>query len=487
MSAPKRARVLFVDDQERARQLFLRAVDAERFEACAAAGVAEACAMIEQQAPDVIVTDLRMPDVDGLEGLQRFRKLVPAVPVIVVTAFGSVESAVESMRRGAFDYLSKPFDQDQIELVLHRALRHRELVAENARLRIALAVKDESSGGVVGRSPPIAKALALVARVAPTDYPVLIQGESGTGKDVFARLIHDKSTRAGRPFVSLNCSAIPENLLESELFGFEKGAFSGAIATRAGFFERANGGTLFLDEIGDMSLSLQPKLLRVLQDGEYYPVGSRKPSRTDVRLLAASNQDIPARVETGLFRQDLYYRINTLRIVLPPLRERPEDLGPLVAHFLQTLQNKQLPFPPPTRIADDALAALRLYPWPGNVRELAHAIERAALVCDGDVIEREHLAPEILGAGVSPARAAVGPGAEPNLAGRLALAEPAGFDEGATTGEGFHDARRVFEQRYFLRLLEAHGGNVQKAAETAGLHRTTLYEKLSKLGLTPKA
>jgi two-component system response regulator HydG len=473
MNTPNtRARVLFVDDQERARQLFLRAVDTAKFEAVAAASVAEACTMIEAQPPDVIVTDLRMPDVDGLEGLQRFRKLQPQVPVIVVTAFGTVETAVESMRRGAFDYLSKPFDQDQIEIVLHRALQHRVLLEENARLRVALTAKEEGRGGVVGRAPAIKAALALVARVAPTDYPVLIQGESGTGKDVFARLIHDRSARSGRPFVSLNCSAIPENLLESELFGHEKGAFSGAVTARSGFFERAAGGTLFLDEIGDMSLALQPKLLRVLQDGEFYPVGARKALRADVRLIAASNQNIPAQVESGRFRQDLYYRINTLRIVLPPLRERPEDVPLLAEHFLRALQDKQLPFPPPTRLADEAVAALSAYAWPGNVRELAHAIERAALVCDVDEIGREHLSPEILGA-PAPDRS------------RASVTAP-DADDFAADGLGYQEARRQFEVRYFTRLLDTHGGNVQRAAEAAGLHRTTLYEKLAKMGLTPK-
>jgi two-component system response regulator AtoC len=480
MSAHERARVLFVDDQERARQLFLRAIDTETFEARAAASVPEGEALVESWRPDVIVTDLRMPEVDGLEGLQRFRRLLPEVPVIVVTAFGTVETAVESMRRGAFDYLSKPFEQDQIEIVMTRALRHRALLAENARLRTELADRKDQQGGVVGRSRGIAQAVALVNRVAPTDYPVLIQGESGTGKDVFARLVHERSARSARPFVSLNCAAIPENLLESELFGYEKGAFSGAVSARAGFFERADGGTLFLDEIGDMSLALQPKLLRVLQDGEYYPVGSRKPSRTDVRLIAASNQNIPARVESGQFRQDLYYRINTVRIVLPPLRERPEDVEPLARHFLGALSRKNLPFPPPRAIAPAALDALVRHPWPGNVRELAHVIEHAALLCDGDVIEVAHLPPEVHGAAQAPS---------PGRAEVRSAAASRALDDTADTDvsrASFQDARRVFEERYFVQLLEAHGGNVQRAAEAAGLHRTTLYERLAKLGLTPK-
>ncbi len=471
----EKARVLFVDDLERARQLFVRAVDRTLFDATSAGSVVEAEEAIRKQAPDVIITDLRMPDVDGLEGIARYRQLVPDVPVIVVTAFGSVETAVEAMRRGAFDYVSKPFDQDQIEIVLKRALEHRRLRAENLNLRVALQEKEQTqaNGNVVGRSPAILAALALVARVAPTDYPVLIQGESGTGKDVFARLVHERSTRAGKAFVSLNCSAIPEHLLESELFGHEKGAFSGAIASRTGFFSRADGGSFFLDEIGDMSLGLQPKLLRVLQDGEYYPVGARKAVRADVRLIAASNQNIPAQVESGKFRQDLYYRINTVRIVLPPLRERPEDVPALAQHFLSALHARRLPFPPPTHISDAALARLCGWSWPGNVRELAHTIERAAIVADGDTIELENLPPELL-AGLGH-----GHGAGPATAGG-SVATPPGVDL------PYQEARRNFEARYFARLLDEAGGNVQKAAEVAGLHRTTLYEKLSKLGIAPK-
>ncbi len=456
----ERARILFVDDLERSRELFARLLEGPAYAVETADCVVAACAAIERERPDVVVTDLRMPEVDGLEGLQRFRTLAPDVPVIVVTAFGSIETAVEAMRLGAFDYLSKPFDREPMEIVLRRAVEHRRLLKENQRLRAELAERG-SRGGVVGRSPGILRALALVDRVAPTDYPVLIQGESGTGKDVFARLIHERSARAGRAFVSLNCSAIPEHLLESELFGHEKGAFSGAVTARPGFFSRADQGTLFLDEIGDMSVGLQPKLLRVLQNGEYYPVGGRKPETCDVRLICASNQDIPAQVERGTFRQDLYYRINTIRIVLPPLRERPEDIGLLAHHFLAALRERSLPFPPPTDLAPETLARLTAYGWPGNVRELAHVIDHCALIADGDVVEPEHLPPEV--------RAATDGDAAHE-------AEP----------QGFQAARRDFERRYFTRLLSEAEGNVQRAADLAGVHRTTLYEKLSKLNIEPR-
>ena len=450
--------ILFIDDEPAARLLFERSLDTARFRATTAPGVVAAEAIVSRDPPDAIVSDLRMPDVDGLEGVRRFRANCPEVPVIVVTAFGTVETAVEAMRQGAFDYLSKPFDQAQIEMVLDRALRHRRLAAARAERR--RGAEPDDRGGIVGDSPAIGAAIDLIRRVAPTDYAVLIQGESGTGKDLFARLVHTLSARADQPFVSINCSAIPEHLLESELFGHEKGAFSGAVATREGFFARADGGTLFLDEIGDMSTALQPKLLRVLQDGEYYPVGGRRPARANVRVVCATNQDIRARVDAGQFREDLFYRIHTISVVLPALRERHNDIAQLAEHFLARLQDGRLPFPPPTDIAPEAIDRLIAYGWPGNVRELANAIERAAIVADGPILRPEHLPPDIAGASGNR-----GPGTE---------------------HPRFQEARRAFERAYFTRLLDDAEGNVQKAAEAAGIHRATLYDKLAKLGLAPK-
>jgi two-component system, NtrC family, response regulator AtoC len=448
MKLPK---ILFVDDQKSARSLFVRILDKEKFESRAAESVVEAEALLNEHGADVVVTDLRMPGIDGLEGLQRFHKIDPDLPVVLITAFGSVETAVEAMKLGAFDYVRKPFEPSELIIVIERALQHRRLVKENAELRSQVAKQFQSD--IVCESPAMQSIMALVARVAPSDYPVLIQGESGTGKDVFARLIHKQSLRAKGPYVSLNCSAIPEHLLESELFGYEKGAFSGADAAKEGFFSRADGGTLFLDEIGDMSTSLQPKLLRVLQDGEYYAVGSRKVSRADVRLVCASNQDIPQRVERGEFRKDLYYRINTVCISLPPLRDRVEDIPALIEYFLGRINEKA-----PSALVGVSRPTMHLlldYAWPGNVRQLLHVIERAALISDGELLLPEALPIELKGD-------------------RQQDAEPAELSP-------FKEARRVFETRYFRRLLEETAGNVQKAAELAGIHRTTLYEKLGKL------
>ncbi|MCA9665151.1 MAG: sigma-54-dependent Fis family transcriptional regulator [Myxococcales bacterium] len=475
----KRARILFVDDQKSAREVALRMFDDKSFDVSLAASVAEADELLAAQRPSVIVTDLRMPDVDGLEGLKRWREIDPDLPIILVTAFGTVETAVEAMKHGAFDYVRKPFEPKELLLVVERALEHRALVEENRALRSQIK-RQRQDADLVYRSSQMAQVVDLVDRVAPTDFAVLITGESGTGKDVIARLIHRRSARADKAFVSLNCSAIPEHLLESELFGFERGAFSGAETAREGFFTKANGATLFLDEIGDMSVNLQPKLLRVLQDGEFYAVGSRQIARTDVRLICASNQDIPALVAQGRFRQDLYYRINTVRIELPPLRERPEDIAPLVEHFRTHLPEASHA---PSGVSAAAMRLLLEYRWPGNVRELGHAVERAALVCDSEHIEPEHLPPEIRRDAKSAASSTAAAHAPASEHEHAHDALDGLDDEGGASPANLRDAREAFERAYFARLLQQTGGNVQKSAELAGIHRTTLYEKLAKLGI----
>ncbi len=452
----KRSNILFIDDQQSARDMFLRLLDPQKYKSIVASGVAAAEEHLRHEAADVVVTDLRMPDIDGLEGLERLHAADPELPVVLITAFGTVETAVEAMKRGAFDFLRKPFDPAELEIVIDRAIAHRQLLRENQRLRSEVA-RRAATADIICAAPAMSAVMDLIARVAPSDFSVLMLGESGTGKDVFAQRIHQLSSRAQQSFVSINCSAIPEHLLESELFGHEKGAFSGANQAREGFFAEADGGTLFLDEIGDMSLALQPKLLRVLQNGEFYRVGSRRLSKTDVRLVCASNRAIESLVERGQFRQDLYYLINTVRIDLPPLRERTEDIPALVAHFLQRLAAHHPRVP--SSVSPTALARLLEYPWPGNVRELEHVIERASLVCDGDTIYPESLPRELRGTASSV------PGAM------------------GTVDKVFKDARRDFEFGYFVHLLDRAGHNVQKAADLAGLHRSTLYEKLAALGV----
>jgi two-component system response regulator HydG len=436
-------RIAVIDDLEAARQMLDRALS-RSFEVSTHATVPDALAAFEAQRPDVIVTDLRMPGIDGLAGLRLFRDKGIDAPVIVVTAYASVETAVQAMKAGAFEYLRKPVDPEALELLIARAAEHGGLRRDNARLQKELAGA-RSLQGIVGRSPPMQELIALLERVAPTDVPVLIEGESGTGKDLVARAVHAMSRRAARPFVSLNMSAIPESLAESELFGHERGAFSGANVARPGFFAEAQGGTFFMDEIGAVSASLQPKLLRVLQDGEYVPVGSRRVCRADVRIVAATNDDLRARVAAGSFREDLYYRLRVMPVRLPPLRERREDIVPLVEHFVRKHARRlNRPIQP---ASPQAMRALLDYRWPGNVRELEHAVERALLLSQGEMLRIEDLPPE------------------------LRVPEP--------EESGYRRERDQWERRYLEALLRESGGSIARAAELSGLHRSTLYEKLA--------
>ena len=445
-------RVMVIDDLDSARQMVKRSIG-RSFEIFDFPSVAEALPALDRADFDCIVTDLRMPGIDGLEGLRSFKRKLPEVPVVIMTAFATVETAIEAMKAGAFDYIKKPFEPDELELVVNRAVEHGRLRRENANLKDALAGAF-SVRGMVGESAAMKELLAVAERVAPSDVPVLIEGESGTGKDLLARAIHGMSRRAAGPYLAVNMGAIPENLAESELFGHEKGAFTGADQPHPGFFAEAAGGTLFLDEIGLLPLLLQPKLLRVLQDGEYIPVGSRRPSRADVRVICATNEDLKKNVAEGKFREDLWYRIRVVPLRLPPLRERREDIPLLVEHLVKkhALRLGRPPLAPDA----EAMRALLDYGWPGNVRELEHALERALLLARGESLGLADFPPEI----------ASRPRPEP---------EPA---EGR-----YRRARDAWERKYLEDVLREAGGSVGKAAELAGLHRSTLYEKLARLGL----
>jgi two-component system response regulator HydG len=419
--------------------------------------VAEALPALDRAEFDCIVTDLRMPGLDGIEGLKRFKQKVPEIPVVLVTAFATVETAVEAMKAGAFDYLTKPFEPEELELVVARGVEHARLRRDVVRLRSALAGVFDVQG-IVGKSAAMKSVVSLLERIAPSDVPILIEGESGTGKDLLARAAHAMSRRASGPYVALNMSAIPENLAEAELFGHEKGAFTGADQSRAGFFAEAEGGTLFLDEIGLLPPQLQPKLLRVLQDGEYIPVGSRKARRANVRVVAATNEDLARNVKEGKFREDLWFRLRVVPVRLPPLRERREDVPLLVEHFVKkhALRLGREPRAPDA----EAMRALLDHPWPGNIRELEHAIERGLLLAQGEAIALGDLPPE--------------------------SAQPA-QEAAAGGGEGrYRKARDAWERRFLEDLLREVGGNVARAAEVAGLHRSTLYEKLTRYGLVEK-
>ncbi|HET8538628.1 MAG TPA: sigma-54 dependent transcriptional regulator [Anaeromyxobacter sp.] len=451
----EKPKLMVVDDLDSARQMMKRAL-ARSCEVYDFGTVAEALPALDRAEFDAIVTDLRMPGIDGIEGLRRFKAKVPEIPVILVTAFATVETAVEAMKAGAFDYLKKPFEPEELEIVVVRAVEHARIVRDNARLRSALS-GEFSVQGIVGKSQAMKDVVSILERIAPSDVPILIEGESGTGKDLLARAAHAMSSRAAGPYVPLNMSAIPENLAEAELFGHEKGAFTGADEARPGFFAEAEGGTLFLDEIGLLQPALQPKLLRVLQDGEYVPVGSRKPRKANVRVIAATNEDLQRNVKAGKFREDLWFRLRVVPVRLPPLRERREDVPLLVEHFVRkhALRLSRPPLLPDAA----AMKALLDHGWPGNIRELEHAIERGLLLARGDAVTLPDLPPEL---------------------------SPQPHDAAAASEGRYRRARDGWERKFLEDLLREAGGSVGKAAELAGLHRSTLYEKLTRYGLVEK-
>jgi two-component system response regulator AtoC len=452
----RKATVLVIDDQESARTLLGRHVEAFGHRSLLAGSVKSALECLQREHVDLVITDLRMPEMDGIEGLRQFKTADAQLPVIVLTAHATIETAVMAMKLGAFDYLRKPFEPEEMEIVVARALEHRRLVEENKKLRAQVDAQYRLEN-LIGKSAAMTHVFDLIRRVGPARAPVLVTGESGTGKDLVARAIHGLSPRARKTFLSLNCAAVPENLLESELFGHEKGAFSGADRSRAGYFREADGGTLFLDEIGDMSLGQQAKLLRVLESGDFIPVGSEQPVHVDVRVIAATNQDLESLAGQKKFRLDLLFRINTVTIRLPPLRERREDIPVMVAHFLE--KNAGGLKGPAPRMSTAAMRALFAYDWPGNVRELEHAIEHAVLVADGDEIGPQDLPPRLHGA------SSAGTGGRSALSG------------------AYREARRQFERDYMVDVLKRAEGNISRAADLAGIHRATFHAKLHRLGL----
>ena len=428
------------------------ALERDGYECQQCASAAAALEAVETRGADVVVTDLKMPDMDGIELLRRLRAVRPALPVILLTAHGSVPSAVAAMREGAFDYVAKPFDNDELRALVARALELTRLERENRELRRAVAGR-YAPEAIVAESPRSVELLALLRRVAPSRATVLVQGESGTGKELVARLLHYWSDRVAHPFVAVNCKAFAEGVLESELFGHEKGAFTGAAAARAGCFERATGGTLFLDEIGEIGGEFQAKLLRVLQEGEVLRVGGSAPRTVDVRVVCATSRVLRQEVAAGRFREDLFFRLNVIPIQLAPLRERREDILPLARQFLDRQQRetgRALSF------GAEAEAALLAHPWPGNVRELENAVERAVVLARGEEITPEDLLLEQL---PETAPAAIGPG------GTLQDS----LDRAA--------AARI------AAALSAAGGNRIEAARALGIERTTLYRMMKRLGL----
>ncbi len=457
-------RVLVIDDEPGHRMMLRVVLEDGGWRVDEAGGGREGLTRLAETRPDAVLLDMRMPDMEGSAVLAEILAARPGLPVIMLTAYGSVGAAVEAMKHGAYDYLTKPADNDELLAVLDKAFDYARLLRENAALKAGLARGPE----LVGQSPAMERLRQTVAQVGPSEATVLILGESGTGKELVAEMLHAASHRATGPLVKVNCAALPGDLLESELFGYVKGAFTGAVTNKPGRFQLAGGGTLFLDEVGELPLALQAKLLRALQERVVEPLGGVKPEPVDVRILAATNRDLKAEAAAGRFREDLYYRLAVLELTIPPLRERPGDVPLLAAHLLRRLgekNRKQVRDPSPAFL--DALLA---WNWPGNVRELENVLERALILARADTLTPDLLPPQVLrawGGGTSGSApgAAEGSGPVPS-----APSAPAASLDDA-------------EREAIARALEVHGGHREKTAEALGVSRRTLQYKLRKYGL----
>jgi DNA-binding NtrC family response regulator len=473
---PQRPRILLADDEVNLRKVLGAILTRDGYEIVEAADGEQA---LDQVAANtdlaVLITDLRMPKLDGMGVLRKVMSDRPEMPVIMITAHGSVDSAVEAVKLGAFDYIEKPFEQTQIRQVVQKAVKTRELNARAPRPQLAPQPGDGGGRfGLIGRSPVLEQIFAVIEKVADTPSTVLITGESGTGKELIARALHANSARRDKPFIKINCAAIPKTLMESELFGYEKGAFTGAVGSKPGRFELADGGTLFLDEIGEIPVEMQVKLLRVLQESEFERVGGIKTIKVDVRLVTATNRDLQKEVAAANFREDLFYRLNVVPVHLPPLRDRKEDIPLLVQHFVSKFNErlkKNI-----ARVEDDAHEKLLTHPWPGNIRELENVLERTILFAEGPSIRARDL-PAELGATVgAPVAAAVGETTNPRVA--LPPTVPAGSLKEMVK----HETERL-ERELIQRALDETGGNVTQAARKLKISRKSLQNKMKEFGL----
>ena len=447
----ERERILLVDDDEGLLQLLKMRLGAMGFMVTACTRGEQALAEARPGSFDLAITDLRLPDIDGVALMEELRRIHSDLPVVILTAHGSIPNAVEAMQKGAYGYLTKPFDNKELAVHIEKALSQRRMSREIQRLK--LLVKElYGLESMVARSPKMQALLQQVSQVADTDATISLSGETGTGKEVIARVLHSNSRRVKGPFIAVNCGAIPETLIESELFGHVKGAFTGAQVAKRGLFQSAEGGTLFLDEIGEMPFALQVKILRALQEREVQEVGAPRPTKVDVRIITATNKDLSQAVKEGKFREDLFYRIQVVPLVVPPLRERREDIPLLAQQILkQSTQrmNKEI-----RGFLPDAMQKLMLHPWPGNVRELENVIEKAVVMATQDMITAD-LIPS-----------AHGQAAEPGL-------------------KGLTEAREEFEKNYLQEILQYTNGNISRAAQIAGRYRADFYKLLRKYGLHP--
>jgi two-component system response regulator GlrR len=442
-------RILVVDDDSNLVELVKMRLESANYEVGTALDEENAMKAVKSRPFDVSIVDLQLVRQDGISLMQDLHSIDPEMPVIILTAHGSIESAVEAMKKGAYGYATKPFEPRDLLFQIEKALETRRLNFEIERLR-GLLEERYGVSNIVARSEKMRSVLEQVSLSAKTDSTIYLKGESGTGKELVAKAVHLASERRGKPFVAINCAALPEALLESELFGHEKGAFTGAVRSTKGLFSHADGGTFFLDEIGDMPLAIQAKVLRVLEEKRFYPVGGARAVEADVRIIVATNKNLEEEVKKGSFREDLYYRIHVIPIELPSLRERKEDIPPLVEHFLKKFSEKmkrQI-----KKLAPQAMQRLMLYDWPGNVRELENTLEYAVAMTQQDVITEDLVL----------------------LRARLASQEP---------WRPLKEAKQAFEKDYLIRLLELSGGNVSRAARLAGKYRADFYDLLKKHGL----
>ena len=459
MTAPK-AKILVVDDEPSQRKMLKANLSLDGYEVLEAEDGSNAIARVSDEFFDLILMDNRMTHVDGIEALKQIKQISPGIPVIIITAYASVETAVQALQSGAHDYLTKPLDIDELRIKVQQTLEFWRLKEENILQKRRIEnLFDESS--IIGRSQKMKEVLERVAQVAPSEATVLILGESGTGKELIANALHQGSARTDRRFIKVNCAALPETLLESELFGHEKGAFTGAIARRPGRFELADGGTIFLDEIGEMTLATQSKLLRVVQEREFEPVGSTKTVKVDIRIITATNRNLEEEVKTGRFREDLFYRLNVVPIPLPPLRERKEDIPLLVEHFLKVYNEKNgrnlQGFHP------RALDALMRYAWPGNIRELENVVERSVILSRDDYVPFSELP--------------------------LPIREATGDSDVKEIREGLRPGMtiREMEKELIVKTLEDNDGNRTRTARVLGITRRTLQHKLKEFGIDQPA
>ncbi len=448
--------ILVVDDEERLADVLAATLDDLGFRALACYNASDALALMSHESVDLVLSDLRLPDMDGRQLMHEVRRRWPDVPVIIITAFSAMRDAVDLVKEGAFDYISKPFEIEDVTATIRRALHLTEVIRDNERLRRELE-GSYSFERLIGSSEPFRKVITQIAEVCESRVTVLLQGESGTGKEVVARAIHFNSPRRAKPFVAVNCAAIPEGLLESELFGHVRGAFTGAVADRKGRFQLADEGTLFLDEIGDMPVSIQAKILRVLQEREFEMVGDHKTRKVDVRIIAATHKDLKQGVAEGTFRDDLYYRLNVFPIALPALRQRKDDIPVLAAHFLKEFaqsMGRQI-----TGFTPDAMVAMASYNWPGNIRELQNCIERAVIVTRGHMVD------------------------VPQLPAYLFEASDGENPTDTLPGAGLDEALEAVERSLILKALEETDGVQVRAAERLGINERSLWHRIKKLDI----